>query len=48
MEKPDPSTTRLAVVAAYRPLRDYTPRDANLWRTRCDRLNAMLRQYLGA
>ena len=48
MEKPDPSTTRLAVVAAYRPLRDYTPRDANLWRTRCDKLNAMLRQYLGA
>ena len=48
MEKPDPSLPRLTVAAAYRPLKHYQPRDATLWRTRCEKLNTMLRQYLGA
>ncbi len=48
MEKPDPSQPRLSVVVAFRPLKDYPPKDARNWGTRCDKVNAMLRQYLGA
>ena len=48
MEKPDPSQARLCVVVAFRPLKGYTPGNGALWRERCDRLNAILRQYLGA
>jgi serine/threonine protein kinase len=48
MDKPDLSQARLHVVAAFRPLKDYPPSSTRLWRDRCDRLNATLRQYLGA
>ena len=48
MEKPDPSQPRLSVVVAFRPLKDYPPKDARNWGSRCDKVNAMLRQYLGA
>ena len=48
MEKPSPSLPRLSVMAAFRPLDDYQPDNPCMWRTRCDKLNAMLRQYLGA
>jgi serine/threonine protein kinase len=47
MEKPNPSTPRLSVVVAFRPLKDYPPQNAHNWRDRCDTLNSMLRQYLG-
>ncbi len=47
MSKPDPFTPRLAVTVACRPLKDFPPKDVTLWRTRCDKLQAMLRQYLG-
>ena len=47
MEKRDPSQPRLSVVVAFRPLKDYQPRDADLWETRCDKLHTMLRAYLG-
>ncbi|MBA4066790.1 MAG: hypothetical protein C0501_24400 [Isosphaera sp.] len=48
MDKPDPRNPRLSVVAAFRPLKDYPPASTRQWRDRCDQLNAMLRQYLGA
>ncbi len=48
MEKPDPNQPRLCVVAAFRPLKDYMPKDASNWEERCDKLHTALRQYLGA
>jgi hypothetical protein len=48
MEKRDPSQAWLSVVVAFRPLKDYPPRDSELWGTRCDKLHTMLRAYLGA
>jgi serine/threonine protein kinase len=47
MQKPDPSNTRLSVVVAFCPLNGFAPKDPQLWRTRCERLHATLRQYLG-
>ena len=47
MEKPNPSLSRLSVVAAFRPLKGCQPPNVNHWRDRCDKLNTMLRQYLG-
>jgi hypothetical protein len=47
MDKPNPSQARLNVLVAFRPLKDYPPPNALNWRDRCDKLNAMLRQYLG-
>ena len=47
MEKPNPSLSRLSVVVAFRPLKDYPPLSVNHWRDRCDKINTMLRQYLG-
>jgi eukaryotic-like serine/threonine-protein kinase len=48
LEKPDPNTPRLYVVAAFRPLKDYLPKDVHHWESRCDKLHTALRQYLGA
>lgn len=48
MDKPNPSVPRLAVLVSFRPLRDYPPASMPDWRQRCDKLNFMLRQYLGA
>ena len=48
MEKPDPSQPRMSVVVAFRPLKDYPPQDRSHWHAGCDKVNAMLRQYLGA
>jgi serine/threonine protein kinase len=48
MQKPDPSQPRLAVVVSFRPMKDYPPNNSRVWRERCDKLNAILRQYLGA
>jgi hypothetical protein len=48
MEKPDPSQNRLRVVTSFTPLKEYMPREPEEWRIRCDKLHAMLRQYLGA
>jgi serine/threonine protein kinase len=48
MEKPDPNQARLSVLVEFAPLRDYMPREPQTWRTRCDKLHAMLRRYLGA
>ena len=48
MEKPDPSQPRLSVLVEFRPLKDYPPQDERNWHARCDKVNAMLRQYLGA
>ena len=47
MEKRDPTQPRLSVVVAFRPLKDYPPRDSAAWETRCDKLHTMLRAYLG-
>jgi serine/threonine protein kinase len=47
LEKPDPNQPRLYVVAAFRPLKDYPPKDPSSWESRCDKLNNALRQYLG-
>ena len=47
MDKPDPSQPRLSMVIAFRPVTQYPPRDPVLWRQRCEKLNCMLRQYMG-
>jgi serine/threonine protein kinase len=47
MEKPDPSRTRLRVTVSCGPVREYPPRDLNTWRERCEKVQTMLRQYLG-
>jgi eukaryotic-like serine/threonine-protein kinase len=47
LDKPDPSQPRLHVVVAFRPLKDYPPRDEHNWLERCDALHNVLRQYLG-
>ena len=48
LDKPDPNKARLYVVAAFRPMKDYWPKDVHHWESRCDKLNTALRQYLGA
>lgn len=48
MEKPDPTHSRLSVLVLCRPLPEYPPASVDCWHDRCDRLNAILRQYLGA
>ncbi|QJW99818.1 serine/threonine protein kinase [Frigoriglobus tundricola] len=48
MEKPDPSQPRLSVLVAFRPLKDYPPKNREDWQERCDKVNGLLRQYLGA
>ncbi len=48
VEKPDPSQPRLRVLVACRPMKDYPPTSASVWRERCSNLHAMLRRYLGA
>jgi serine/threonine protein kinase len=48
MEKPNPAQSRLSVLVAFRPLKEFPPINALNWRDRCDKLNATLRQYLGA
>ena len=47
MDKPDPAQPRLCVVAAFKPLKDYPPKDERNWHDRCDQLHLALRQYLG-
>lgn len=47
MDKPDPGQPRLCVVAAFKPLKDYPPKDQGNWQDRCDKLHTALRQYLG-
>lgn len=47
MDKPNPSQPRLNVTVAFCPLKGSRPPSANNWRERCDKLNFMLRQYLG-
>ncbi len=47
MEKPDPTLTRMRVSVACAPVKDYLPRDLNLWRERCGKVHTMLKQYLG-
>jgi serine/threonine protein kinase len=48
LEKPDHSQVRVNVSVAYRPMKAYMPKDSAHWVSRCDKLNTMLRQYLGA
>jgi serine/threonine protein kinase len=48
MERPDPAHSRLCVVVACRPVKEYMPKDPTLWQTRCHKLSTMLRQYMGA
>jgi hypothetical protein len=37
----------LSVVVAFKPLKEFPPPNPGRWRDRCDKLNTMLRQYLG-
>jgi eukaryotic-like serine/threonine-protein kinase len=48
MEKPNPSQPKLNVLVTCRPLPDYLPTNVDCWQDRCDKLNTILRQYLGA
>jgi eukaryotic-like serine/threonine-protein kinase len=48
MEKPNPSHPRLNVLVSFQPLREYPPKDRHAWHARCEKLNKLLRQYLGA
>jgi serine/threonine protein kinase len=47
MDKPNPSVPRLSVLVTFRPLKDFPPRNLRDWQDRCDKVNYMLRQYLG-
>jgi serine/threonine protein kinase len=47
LDRPNPSETRLHVVVAFRPMKEHPPADAAVWRTRCDRVHAVLKQYMG-
>jgi serine/threonine protein kinase len=46
--KPDPQQSRLDMTLYYRPLPEYPPHSMTVWRQRCDKLNALIRKYLGA
>ncbi|MCS7020479.1 MAG: serine/threonine protein kinase [Gemmataceae bacterium] len=46
--KPDPQQPRLQLTLYYRPLPEYPPRSATIWQKRCNKLNDLIRQYLGA
>ncbi len=48
MEKPDPAQIRLNVLVSIQPMREYPPKDRKLWTHRCEKVQALLRQYLGA
>lgn len=48
MERPDPAQSRLNVLVSFQPMREYPPKDRGLWASRCEKVNAVLRQYLGA
>ncbi|HSQ55376.1 MAG TPA: serine/threonine-protein kinase, partial [Gemmata sp.] len=48
LAKPDPSLAKMNVVVAFRPMKEYPPNDLRTWRSRCDKINTMLRQYMGA
>jgi serine/threonine protein kinase len=48
LKKPHPGQARLHVVVACRPMKQYPPTCPRTWRSRCDKINTMLRQYLGA
>ena len=47
MEKPDPNRTSLRVSVSCGPVKEYPPRDLKLWRTRCGKVQTILKQYLG-
>jgi len=46
--KPDPQQSRLDLTLCYRPLPEYPPHSMTIWKQRCDKLNALIRKYLGA
>jgi serine/threonine protein kinase len=48
MDKPNPSQSRLRVIVSCQPLKEFLPKDRRQWRDRCEKLNILLRQYLGA
>jgi eukaryotic-like serine/threonine-protein kinase len=48
LAKPDPTQVRMQVVVAFRPMKEYPPTCPRTWRSRCDTINTMLRQYMGA
>ena len=47
LDRPDPSQSRLHVAVAFHPMKEYPPACPKTWRTRCDKINAMLKQYMG-
>lgn len=47
MEKPDPTHTRMRVEVACSPLKEYPPHNLDIWRSRCGKVQTILRQYLG-
>ena len=47
LDRPDPSQSRLHVAVAFHPMKEYPPMCPKTWRTRCDKINAMLKQYMG-
>ncbi len=48
LKKPTLTEARLSVRVAFSPLKDYPPTNPTHWRQRCDKLNHMLRMYLGS
>jgi serine/threonine protein kinase len=48
LNKPHPSQSRLNVVVHFHPVKGRPPANAAAWRARCDKINTLLRQYLGA
>jgi serine/threonine protein kinase len=46
--KPDLHQSRLHLTLYYRPLPEYPPHSTTIWQQRCEKLNKLIRQYLGA
>jgi eukaryotic-like serine/threonine-protein kinase len=47
MEKPNPALARLRLTVTCGPVSGYPPQNIAVWRERCEKLHAMVRQYLG-
>jgi hypothetical protein len=48
MDRPNPSQPLLNLILSFQPLKDYPPKDPAVWQTRCEKVHALLKRYLGA
>lgn len=48
LDRPDPARPLLHVLLTFKPVKEFPPIDHKAWHARCEKLNTLLRQYLGA